>query len=94
MGHVGRDLFTHGLRETLQQFSEADNFGSLINPKVGQCGRCTGHAGSQGHGRQPVPGRDAQRVLSVLRMAEALSPRYAVVVANPPYMGGKGMNGR
>jgi hypothetical protein len=33
-------------------------------------------------------------VLSVLRMAEALSPRYAVVVANPPYMGGKGMNGR
>ena len=35
-----------------------------------------------------------QRVLSVLRMAEALSPRYAVVVANPPYMGGKGMNRR
>lgn len=33
------------------------------------------------------------RVLSVLRMAEYLS-RYAVVVANPPYMGGKGMNGR
>jgi type II restriction/modification system DNA methylase subunit YeeA len=25
-------------------------------------------------------------------MAEFLSPRYAVVVANPPYMGGKGMN--
>ena len=35
-----------------------------------------------------------QRVLKVLRMAEALSPRYAVVVANPPYMGGKGMNPR
>jgi type I restriction-modification system DNA methylase subunit len=26
-------------------------------------------------------------------MAEALSPKYHVVVANPPYMGGKGMNG-
>ena len=25
-------------------------------------------------------------------MAEYLSPRYHVVVANPPYMGGKGMN--
>ena len=25
-------------------------------------------------------------------MAEALSPKYHVVVANPPYMGGKGMN--
>jgi type II restriction/modification system DNA methylase subunit YeeA len=35
-----------------------------------------------------------QRVLSVLRMADYLSPRYAVVVANPPYMGGKGMNPR
>ena len=35
-----------------------------------------------------------QRVLRVLRMAEALSQRYAVVVANPPYMGGKGMNAR
>src|SRR5690606_32815766 len=35
-----------------------------------------------------------QRVLRVLRMADYLSPRYAVVVANPPYMGGKGMNPR
>lgn len=35
-----------------------------------------------------------QRVLQVLRMTVALSPRYAVVVANPPYMGSKGMNGR
>ena len=34
------------------------------------------------------------RVVAVLRMAEALSPKYHVVVANPPYMGGKGMNGK
>ena len=34
-----------------------------------------------------------ERVVAVLRMAEALSPKYHVVVANPPYMGGKGMNG-
>jgi type II restriction/modification system DNA methylase subunit YeeA len=33
-------------------------------------------------------------VLKVLRQADFLSPRYQVVVANPPYMGGKGMNGR
>ncbi len=30
--------------------------------------------------------------MTVLRMAEALSPKYHVVVANPPYMGSKGMN--
>ena len=34
------------------------------------------------------------RVLKVLRQADYLSQKYQVVVANPPYMGGKGMNGR
>jgi type II restriction/modification system DNA methylase subunit YeeA len=33
-------------------------------------------------------------VLRALEQADYLSPRYHVVVANPPYMGGKGMNGR
>jgi methylase of polypeptide subunit release factors len=31
-----------------------------------------------------------ERVLKVLEMAEVLSPKYHVVVANPPYMGGRG----
>lgn len=35
-----------------------------------------------------------QKVLQALRQANYLSPRYHVVIANPPYMGGKGMNGR
>jgi hypothetical protein len=30
MEAVGRDLFTEPLRETLKQFEQADNFGSLI----------------------------------------------------------------
>ncbi len=34
MGFVGRDLFTLGLENTLRQFEEADNFGSLIRPEV------------------------------------------------------------
>jgi len=34
------------------------------------------------------------KVLRVLEQAEALTQRYHVVVANPPYMGAKGMNGR
>jgi len=37
--------------------------------------------------------RDVQaRVVAVLRMAEALSPKYHVVVANPPYANAKGLN--
>ena len=94
MGFVGRDLFTYGLRETLQQFSEADNFGSLIVPKVGNVADVLTTLEAKDMAGNLFLAETHQRVLSVLRMAEALSPRYAVVVANPPYMGGKGMNGR
>lgn len=94
MGVVGRDLFTHGLRETLQQFSEADNFGSLIVPKVTNVADVLATLEAKDMGSNLFLAETHQRVLTVLRMAEALSPRYAVVVANPPYMGGKGMNPR
>jgi hypothetical protein len=94
IGHVGRDLFTHGLRETLQQFSEADSFGSLIVPTVGNVADVLATLETKDMASNLFLADTHQRVLSVLRMAEALSTRYAVVVANPPYMGGKGMNGR
>lgn len=94
MDFVGRDLFTYGLRETLQQFSEADNFGSLIVPKVGNVADVLATLEAKDMAGNLFLAETHQRVLKVLRMAEALGPRYAVVVANPPYMGGKGMNGR
>lgn len=94
MAYVGRDLFTHGLRETLQQFGEADNFGSLIVPKLGRVADVLVTLEAKDMAGNLFLAEIHQRVLSVLRMAEALSPRYSVVVANPPYMGGKGMNGR
>lgn len=94
MTAVGRDLFTHGLRETLQQFSEADNFGSLIVPKVANVADVLATLESKDMSSNLFLAETHKKVLSVLRMAEALSPRYAVVVANPPYMGGKGMNPR
>ena len=94
MTAVGRDLFTHGLRETLQQFSEADNFGSLIVPKVTNVADVTATLEAKDLSGNLFLADTHQRVMSVLRMADYLSPRYAVVVANPPYMGGKGMNGR
>jgi type II restriction/modification system DNA methylase subunit YeeA len=33
-----------------------------------------------------------QKILKVLEQTEYLQPRYHVVIANPPYMGNKGMN--
>ncbi len=94
MGFVGRDLFTYGLRETLQQFSEVDNFGSLIVPKVANVTDVLATLESKDMSSNLFLAETHKKVLTVLRMADALSPRYAVVVANPPYMGGKGMNPR
>lgn len=94
MGFVGRDLFTYGLRETLEQFSEADNFGSLIVPKVANVADVLATLESKDMSSNLFLAETHKKVLTVLRMADALSPRYAVVVANPPYMGGKGMNPR
>lgn len=94
MDAVGRDLFTTGLRETLQQFAEADNFGSLIRPKLDSVTDALATLEAKDMAGNLFLAETHQRVLKVLRMADALSPRYAVVVANPPYMGGKGMNAR
>jgi type II restriction/modification system DNA methylase subunit YeeA len=91
---VGRDLFTLDLRETLKQFEEADNFGSLIRPKLTSVQNVLPVLEAKDlAGNLFLAGTHA-KVLQVLRMADYLSPRNAVVIANPPYMGGKGMNGR
>ena len=91
---VGRDLFTDELRETLLQFEQAKNFGSLIVPKLRDPAETLRVMAARDFGGDLLLKDVQARVVAVLRMAEALSPKYHVVVANPPYMGGKGMNGR
>jgi hypothetical protein len=91
---VGKDLFTDELRETLGQFTQAKNFGSLIVPKLRDPAEALRVVEARDFAGDLLL-KDVQvRVVAVLRMAEALSPKYHVVVANPPYMGGKGMNGK
>ena len=88
---VGKDLFTDELRETLGQFEQAKNFGSLIVPKLRDPAEALRVVVARDFAGDLLL-RDVQaRVVAVLRMAEALSPKYQVVVANPPYMGGKGV---
>jgi hypothetical protein len=89
---VGRDLFTADLRETLGQFEQAKNFGSLIVPKLRDPAEVARVVRLKDFGGDLLLRDVQERVLKVLEMAEALSPKYHVVVANPPYMGGKGMN--
>ena len=92
MDAVGRDLFTSPLETTLRQFEEADNFGSLIRPAVTDVEGMLGILESKNVSGHLLLGQTHEKVLKVLEQAGYLSPKYHVVVANPPYMGGKGMN--
>jgi type II restriction/modification system DNA methylase subunit YeeA len=94
VAEVGRDLFTANLRTLLTQFEEADNFGSLIRPVAMDYVETRRVLAENGIGNQLLLEHVHSDVLRVLEQSEYLSQRYQVVVANPPYMGSGGMNGR
>ncbi|MEA1866918.1 MAG: BREX-1 system adenine-specific DNA-methyltransferase PglX, partial [Thermodesulfobacteriota bacterium] len=94
MDEVGRDLFTMHLQSTLHQFREANNFGSLIRPDETNVQNIYNRLKIKGIGNKLFLSNIHPKVLQVLKQADYLSPKYHVVIANPPYMGGKGMNGR
>jgi type II restriction/modification system DNA methylase subunit YeeA len=91
---VGRDLFTTQLQNTLHQFEEADNFGSLICPEVSDVKDILRILEAKDVSGQLFLNTAHQKVLKVLKQADYLCPKYHVVIANPPYMGGKAMNVR
>lgn len=89
---VGSDLFTSARRDTLLQFTEADNFGSLIRPAAKDVSNLLHLLDSKNLSGNLSQFSTHQNVLKALKQADYLSPKYHVVIANPPYMGGKGMN--
>ena len=92
MDFIGRHLFTAPLQTTLRQFEEANNYGSLIRPDVTDVDGMLKILESKNVSGHLFLSRTHQKVLQVLRQAEYLICRYHVVIANPPYMGSKGMN--
>ena len=94
MDFIGRDLFTTPLQATLKQFEEADNFGSLIRPEVTDVEAMLNVLASKNVSGELFLSPTHHKVLQALLQADYLSPKYHVVIANPPYMGGKGMNPR
>jgi N-6 DNA Methylase len=91
---VGPDLFTFDLRQTLVQFAEAKNFGSLIIPCIGDCEEVAKVLATKELGGNLFMRDVHTRVKDILHMTAFLGREYHVVVANPPYMGAKGMSGR
>ena len=75
------------------QFDQAKNFGSLIVPKLRDPAETLRVVEARDFGSDLLLKEVQERVITVLRMAETLSQKYHVVVANPPYMGSGGMNG-
>ncbi len=90
----GSNLFTTDLQRTLLQFEEADNFGSLIRPATTNVLDIRHILNEKNLSGNLTLFTIHRKVLKVLEQADYLSPKYHVVIANPPYMGGKGMNAR
>jgi hypothetical protein len=88
------DLFNQPMLRLLHQFEEAKNFGSLIQPCLDERAIADVRRAIEAKdlGGQLFLRETHLKVLRVLEQAEALTQRYHVVVANPPYMGGKQMN--
>ena len=92
MHFIGRDLFTSSLQTTLRQFEKADCFGSLIVPQLTDPAAMLTELEGRDVFGQLLLADIHRKVLTVIRQAAYLAPRYHVVVTNPPYMGGGGMN--
>lgn len=94
MKFVGRDLFTMQMQNTLYQFEEADNFGSLIQPDLTDVRSVIDFLKYKNVASDLFLNKTHNKVLKVLEQSEYLRTKYHVVVANPPYMGSGGMNDR
>ena len=88
------DLFNQPMLRLLHQFEEAKNFGSLIQPCLDERAIADVRRAIEAKdlGGQLFLRETHLKVLRVLEQAEALTQRYHVVVANPPYMGSGAMN--
>jgi type II restriction/modification system DNA methylase subunit YeeA len=92
INEVGDDIFSKGLKGTLLQFQDSDTYGSLIQPEVADVSFLLAQLYTTNLDDNVFLSVTHNKVIKALQQAEYLSPRYHVVVANPPYMGGKGMN--
>ena len=88
-------LFDQGVIKLLHQFEDSKNFGALIQPCLdGRTIRDVRSAiEAKDLGGQLFLRETHKKILRLLEQAEALTQRYQVVIANPPYMGSNKFNG-
>lgn len=81
----------HAESDFWNQFTDADTVGSLVEPDRGLIVRLTHHLEALDHDGDMLKSNTLARANQVVWQADFLTPRYAVVVANPPYMGSGNM---
>lgn len=89
---LGRDLLTSPFIQTIEQFKNVNNFGSLLKPIETNSKGILQILKQKGLNSNLLQADTHNKILKIIKMIDYLSPKYHVVVANPPYMGGKGMN--
>ena len=82
------------LEHDLKLFGEADNFGSLLRPKLTAMESDDLFAALPQTTEKLLEHNTLEKCRFALRQSNVLASQYHVVVANPPYMGGRGMNAR
>jgi type II restriction/modification system DNA methylase subunit YeeA len=89
---IGSNLFTENLENTLHQFRHSENFGSLIRPTATNVATIRDQLDHKNVSANLFLHKTHENVSRALKYADFLSSKYHVVIANPPYMGAKGMN--
>ncbi|WP_318471994.1 BREX-1 system adenine-specific DNA-methyltransferase PglX [Photobacterium leiognathi] len=84
------------LRYLKEQFIDAKNLGSLIEVDSQHLESLTAlqeKLTDKAQGSETTAKEASKTLLSIVKQAVVLATKYDVAVANPPYMGSKGMNG-
>lgn len=101
LGRLGKQEST--ARALLDGFKNAKEYGSILQPKVTlaeldalqeQLREVDGASDMGSLTDQLVAGQIVNVLYPLIEQARMLVPKYDVVVTNPPYMGGSGMNAR
>ncbi|HHP0463327.1 TPA: BREX-1 system adenine-specific DNA-methyltransferase PglX [Vibrio harveyi] len=83
------------LRYLKEQFIDAKNLGSLIevdNQHLESLATLEEKLAVKVQGNEPTAKASAETLLPIVEQAIVLASKYDLAVANPPYMGSKGMN--
>jgi hypothetical protein len=93
---LSKNINREHLIHDLNLFQEADNFGSLLKPKLKpeDMQKLIQKAEQllQENHSDVFLNPMLKQTIKAMQQADYLTQKYQVVIANPPYMGGKGMN--